>query len=298
MLVLVWSVSFASAANPPQPSYDVANVDGNSFEWDLSEDYFADMHEAGRISKIVLSKLYLRYDCENEVLYALVSVEDGHSLNFTGQGDHYIKINGAKMVDEFYGDNNVAPDFAFLGSNDANADGWEASTPLPKNQSYMINVHTQVNTNGGPSGRTSATTPDDKAKNREIPLITDCEETAITLAAFDADRVDNKTAKISWTTGTEINNFGFNIYRSTSLDGERVLLNTDYLISAEGDTVFGASYEFTDQPGYGTFYYWLEDVSNDDTTELHAPTMVKFDPAVRAPSFRPTLPAFTKHIPE
>lgn len=290
MLILALSVSFASAANPPQPTYGVADVDGDTPEWNIAEDFFANMHEAGRISKPILSKLYLRYDCANEVLYALVSLEDGNHLNWDGIGEHYIKVYNSKMVDETYGDNNDPPDFAYLDVDDPNAEGWEASILLPKNETYLINIHTQVDTDGGPSGRTSATTPDDRAKNREIPLVTDCEETAITLSAFDAE-IDHRNARVTWETGTEVDNFGFNIYRSTSVDGPWNKLN-DALISIEGDAVSGGSYEFTDRPGYGTFYYYLEDVDANLEKTTHAPVMVKFGSPIRAPKFRPNLPEF------
>ena len=82
--------------------------------------------------------------------------------------------------------------------------------------------------------------------------------TAVDLMDFTAGaRQGNVTVK--WTTGTEINNAGFNIYRSSSELGARTKLNGG-LIAARGDATSGGSYSLPDNPGYGTFYYWLEDV--------------------------------------
>jgi hypothetical protein len=278
------------AATPPQPTLGTAGVDEFSGEWNLTDDFFANMHEAGRTSKDVLSKLYLRYDCTNEILYSLVILEDGYILNHAGSGEHYIKVDGAKMVDESYGDDDSAPDFAFLNQLDPNYEGWEASTPLPKNQTFALNVHTQVDTVGGQTGQTSATTDDDKANNREIALITDCDRTAITLADFSVSAADGQ-ATVSWETGTEIDNAGFNLYRATSPAGPWLKVNTS-LIAAQGEAVSGASYSFVDSVGYGKFYYRIEDVSTAGEVKLHAPALVKTGVAVRAPAFRPAVPSF------
>jgi len=54
--------SAMAMAAPPQPTYGVANVDGNIGEWDLANDFFANMYRAGKTDKEIESKLYLRYD--------------------------------------------------------------------------------------------------------------------------------------------------------------------------------------------------------------------------------------------
>ena len=65
----------ASAA-PPVPTFGTAVVDGNIDEWDLINDFFANMHRAGDPDKVVESKLYLRYDCATNTMYALVLTEE------------------------------------------------------------------------------------------------------------------------------------------------------------------------------------------------------------------------------
>lgn len=159
LVFIAWS---ASAATPPSPTYNVANVDGNISEWSLAADYFADMYRAGNPQQDVLSKLYLRYDCGAKVLYALVLVEPGHPNAVNHTEDHHIKIDGAKAVDDQTGDDGVAPDFAWYQRVGNTAAGWEASLPLQPG-SYLLSVHTQVD-----DDETSA------VANREVPLRVTC----------------------------------------------------------------------------------------------------------------------------
>lgn len=112
--------------------------------------------------------------------------------------------------------------------------------------------------------------------------------TAIKLDKFDANASRGKVS-LNWATGTEIDNAGFNLYRSASADGQRVQVN-GAMISAQAGAASGASYRATDAPGYGTFYYWLEDVSTGGAATLHGPVKVTLSPAFRAPASRPVLP--------
>jgi hypothetical protein len=114
--------------------------------------------------------------------------------------------------------------------------------------------------------------------------------TAITLASFTVDANDGR-AMILWETGTEIDNAGFNLYRAASPDGPWVQINSA-LILAEGDPVAGASYNFVDTPGRGTYYYRLEDVDFYGVSTLHDPFMAELGPVIRVPWFRPTMPSF------
>lgn len=96
---------------------------------------------------------------------------------------------------------------------------------------------------------------------------------------------------LAWATTTELDNAGFNLYRATSPDGPWTQVN-EALIAAQGDIFSGASYSFVDTPGYGTFYYQLENVDYYGATSLHGLVMVDLGPAIRAPRFRPSLPEF------
>jgi hypothetical protein len=80
---------------------------------------------------------------------------------------------------------------------------------------------------------------------------------------------------VEWTTESEVNLAGFNIYRSESPDGPYVKLN-DALIPASPDPIVGGSYKYNDttaEPGV-TYYYELEDVELGGVVTLHGPIEV------------------------
>lgn len=112
---------------------------------------------------------------------------------------------------------------------------------------------------------------------------------AVTLASFGA-KSSRGSVTVNWATGTEIDNAGFNIYRATSADGARTRLNSK-LLAAKGDMASGASYSFSDASGYGTYYYWLEDVSYTGKATLHGPVLAVVTSPFRSPLFRPVLPS-------
>lgn len=96
--------------------------------------------------------------------------------------------------------------------------------------------------------------------------------TAVTLARFEA-RAAGGSIAVEWETVTEIDNIGFNLYRSTTIDGAYVRLN-DQLIPAQvpGSPV-GAVYAWTDSqvvPGHD-YYYQLEAVDVHGATETYGP---------------------------
>lgn len=112
--------------------------------------------------------------------------------------------------------------------------------------------------------------------------------TAIKLDSFTASLSRGRVA-LNWRTGTEINNAGFNLYRSNDASEARLRVNGG-IIAANGEAVSGASYSFIDAPGYGTFYYWLEDVEFTGNATLHGPVKVTIAPSLGRPLYRPVLP--------
>lgn len=86
--------------------------------------------------------------------------------------------------------------------------------------------------------------------------------TPVVLLYLSAESAENGI-QVSWETATEVNNFGFNIYRAEQVDGERIKLNPELIMSALGPGgLEGAKYEFLDETAVVgvTYYYWLEDV--------------------------------------
>lgn len=98
------------------------------------------------------------------------------------------------------------------------------------------------------------------------------EPTAITLASFTTEAGPAGVA-IRWETGTEIDNAGFNLYRTTAADGPYIKIN-DALIPAKGNAVSGASYVYldTDAADENTIYYYkLEDIDYHGVSTFHGP---------------------------
>lgn len=95
--------------------------------------------------------------------------------------------------------------------------------------------------------------------------------TYVEISQFDAFPL-NRDIMVTWTTGAEIDNFGFNIYRAESDDSEYSKIN-DTMIIAEGSPTQGASYEFIDKDvkNRKTYYYKLEDIDIYGTSTFHGP---------------------------
>ncbi|MCX5904610.1 MAG: hypothetical protein NTV89_14350 [Proteobacteria bacterium] len=95
--------------------------------------------------------------------------------------------------------------------------------------------------------------------------------TLIELSSFTATPKAGKVI-VEWSTESEIDNAGFNLYRSESADGEYIKLNTS-LIPAKGSSTQGATYEFvdTDVQNRKTYYYKLEDIDLTGTSTMHGP---------------------------
>ncbi|MFC1878624.1 SdrD B-like domain-containing protein [Chloroflexota bacterium] len=85
------------------------------------------------------------------------------------------------------------------------------------------------------------------------------EPTAVTLESFSAGLAEEAQVQLVWKTILEINAIGYNIYRSTSLEGERTLVN-DQMILPQYGSLGGNTYSLYDtQAAFGvTYYYWLE----------------------------------------
>ena len=93
----------------------------------------------------------------------------------------------------------------------------------------------------------------------------------IELSSFTAEP-GNAMVNIQWTTEAEVDNAGFNLYRSESEKGEYIKIN-DHMIPAEGFPAEGAFYEFTDTDVHNrkTYYYKLEDMSLSGEAAAHGP---------------------------
>ena len=172
-----------------EPSYSppsgAITVDGNSGEWDLNADLFAYMTEAENHGVapyyVFRSKLYLRYDCTEGVLYAMVLLEPDTVINDSKSENLFIKVNttteteyvnnGIELVNGNTGYDGFAPDLHYIIVSNKII-GWEASAPLAAG-TYRICVRTQVDTSTGV--KTSGT----GSNQYGIPLKINCGTTPI-----------------------------------------------------------------------------------------------------------------------
>ncbi len=90
------------------------------------------------------------------------------------------------------------------------------------------------------------------------------------LAACQSGAPDSSLVLVEWTTESEANTAGFNVYRSESPDGPYVKVNTA-LVPGASDPLLGGQYVYTDTNVVAgrTYYYKLEDVELGGATTLH-----------------------------
>jgi hypothetical protein len=81
----------------------------------------------------------------------------------------------------------------------------------------------------------------------------------VTLSAFTSTTTPDGKVILRWTTETELNNIGWNIYRSTDKTGS--FTNIDFVSSA-GDSAFPNNYEYVDENVVSgiTYLYYIEDI--------------------------------------
>ncbi|HET90737.1 MAG TPA: hypothetical protein ENN99_08380 [Chloroflexi bacterium] len=293
---LVWAYE---PANPPEPSYIVPSdtpatvVDGAYGEWNLAEDgtgdFFANMYNAGRPDPAwpgyaLMSKLYLRYACDSGMLYALVLAEDGY-VPLPWAEDAWIKIydlGNNTLVDGDDANNpDPPPDFDWVYVNEQ-LRGYEAAFALAEATYTGLEAHIQIVEPNGGDGATSSTGKDG------INLVIECRPTAVELSSFNA-RISRGEVTLNWMTTAESDNAGFNVYRARSENSPWLKVNEN-LIGAQGQAGEGASYSFVDRPGYGAFYYKLENMNHEGESSFHRLVKVLVTPAFRRPVRRPMMP--------
>jgi hypothetical protein len=86
--------------------------------------------------------------------------------------------------------------------------------------------------------------------------------------------------RVEWSTETEMNTAGFNVYRGESPDGPFIVkVNTD-LIPPSPDPLRGGKYSLLDRsarPGV-TYYYQLQEVEDTGQVSVHGPIGARASP--------------------
>jgi hypothetical protein len=140
----------STSANPPEPTYGTAIVDGVYNEWNLTNDFFANMYNGGNNNgKFELaSKAYIRYDASTSTVYLLVLSDTMGPTDaptgiptITSSSDAWVALSTINSKAIF-------TNFAWVGVNYDNnpnhARGYEASFQLPYPGTYSIAIHSKV----------------------------------------------------------------------------------------------------------------------------------------------------------
>jgi hypothetical protein len=100
--------------------------------------------------------------------------------------------------------------------------------------------------------------------------------TAVTLASFTAEPGEDNIL-LTWETTIEVNNVGFNLYRSDAAGGPYTQLNDALIPSQAPGSMMGATYTWRDKvviPGH-TYFYKLEDIEVAGGRTYHGPVSAK-----------------------
>lgn len=102
---------------------------------------------------------------------------------------------------------------------------------------------------------------------------------AVTLVSFIASLAEGAVL-LEWETVTEIDNLGFNLYRTESSTGTRIRLNESLIPGQSPGSMLGDTYGFRDETVTEgvVYYYWLEDVDFYGGGALHGPLGIEFAP--------------------
>jgi len=96
--------------------------------------------------------------------------------------------------------------------------------------------------------------------------------TAVNLVRFEATPEDNAIL-VTWETASELDNMGFNLYRSATAEGPYAQLNATLIPPQNPGMVIGAVYEWLDtdvQPDV-IYYYKLEDIEVQSVSTFYGP---------------------------
>jgi hypothetical protein len=119
------------------------------------------------------------------------------------------------------------------------------------------------------------------------------EPTAVELKSFKISAIDEVLVKVDWETTTEIDNFGFNLYRSQGRSSAQAeLIHFEPAAGGLG----GHHYEYTDiLPANGQWYYWLSDVDTNGKETFHSNGFATVSTGVNHWLYMPVLVVSVEH---
>lgn len=147
-------------------------------------------------------------------------------------------------------------------------------------------------TTGQTQGGTQNGTTDGRANLQVDFGFQNSTPTAAGMGAVDASANANNTISLRWETLTELNIVGFNVLRSEARDGDYAAQNTEPISALSPGQITGNSYTFDDavvEVGK-TYFYRIEVMHTDNSTELTNPIQVSIAPPAVACKGKPSAP--------
>jgi len=167
--------------------------------------------------------------------YSPITADYSHGWFYLDSGNDWMDLyDGSSVVDQF--------------TSSASEDDWTPNHCYERinypNSGIDINNHWAdigVNKDGSPKA----------ANDNSLP---------VTLSSFAAIPTDSEVT-LKWRTESEVDNLGWDIYRSEKKDGKFVKIN-DGLIPGAGNSAMPNTYQFVDKTAIKgrQYYYYLEDV--------------------------------------
>ncbi len=132
----------------------------------------------------------------------------------------------------------------------------------------QITYDETTNDNDGTLGSSSGTDDNDPSwVSSDAPL-------PVTLSSFSAQYIAGSPI-LNWSTQSETDNMGWNVYRSTVGNMEQsMILNVEGMIEGAGTTSEPTDYSYRDEHNIifnVTYWYWLESISISGDAELFGP---------------------------
>ena len=251
-----------------QPAYGPGIVvDGDSGDWDLNGDFFAEMYMAGDPDFINLSTLYLRYDCTTTMLFVLVlDIENDGWTPDLEEDEAWIKFFDIGWPNNLLingnGEGNTVPrsfEWVFATPGDENTPllGYEACGQLDAAFYYSFEAHLNID------GETSSTGKE--SQGNSIPVFIECTLTEIELPQqITLDQNYPNPFNPSTTIDFDLVEPGSISLKVYDLKGREIATLVDGHLSAGNHTVqFDAS-----DLSSGVYYYTLQAAGVQSTRKM------------------------------
>ncbi len=225
-------------------------------------------------------RLYGVWGSSGSDVFAVGNYHDNDTGSFYGiilhyDGSTWTQMTIGALVDRLYGVwGSSANDVFAVGDNGTimhyNGSTWSAMASGTTNIFFAVGGSSAGNV--FVAGRVGAILHYGEGKFPTVCTVTTTiPPNVIELTSFTAQPL-NKKIQLEWITASEIDNAGFNLYRSESENGEYEKINTS-LFPAQGSSTQGASYEFIDGnvKNRKTYWYKLEDIDLNGTSTMHGP---------------------------